>query len=44
MFPDKPKRLLKTNKVLFEAIKSHDSQAIDRAVAIHAEDENVFLK
>jgi hypothetical protein len=44
MFTDGPKRLLKANKVLFEAIKSRDSQAIDRAVAIHAEDENVFLK
>jgi len=31
------------NKVLFEAIKLRDSQAIDRAVTIHAEDENVFL-
>jgi GntR family transcriptional regulator, transcriptional repressor for pyruvate dehydrogenase complex len=43
MFPDGPEQLLKANKNLFEAIQSRDSQAIDRAVAIHAEDENVFL-
>lgn len=44
LFPEGPKRLLHVNKVLFKAIKSRDHQAIDHAIEIHAEEENVFTE
>jgi len=44
LFPEGPKKLLHANKILFRAIKSRDSQAIDRAIETHAEEENVFTE
>jgi GntR family transcriptional repressor for pyruvate dehydrogenase complex len=42
-FPGGPAELLKANKVLLDAIKSGDPDAIDRAMEEHAEAENIFF-
>jgi GntR family transcriptional repressor for pyruvate dehydrogenase complex len=42
LFPEGPHKLLGGNRVLLEAIRSKDPAAIDRAVELHAEAENIF--
>ncbi len=42
LFPKGPEGLLRANKVLLEAIKSRDTQAIERAMEIHADEERLF--
>ncbi len=39
MYPDQIPRLLEVNKLMLEAIKSKDSEKIDRAMKRHAEEE-----
>ena len=43
VFPRGPSRLLEGNKILLDAIKSKNPDAIDRAMEIHAEAERIFL-
>jgi GntR family transcriptional regulator, transcriptional repressor for pyruvate dehydrogenase complex len=42
LFPKGPSKLLYGNEVLLEAIASRDPAGIDRALATHAEAENIF--
>ena len=42
IFPEGPSKLLEPNKVLLRAIKSKDSNAIDKAMEIHAAEEKFF--
>jgi len=42
LFPDGPSKLLEANRLLLKAIKSKDSEAINKAMEIHATDENLF--
>jgi DNA-binding FadR family transcriptional regulator len=42
LFPEGPSKLLEANRLLFKAIKSKDSEAINKAMEIHASDENLF--
>ena len=42
LFPEGPGKLLEANRVLLKAIKSKDSEAINKAMEIHASDENLF--
>jgi DNA-binding FadR family transcriptional regulator len=42
LFPEGPSKLLEANRLLLKAIKSKDSEAINKAMEIHASDENLF--
>lgn len=42
MFPEGPKRLLEPNRIVLKAVKSGDHEAIDRAMEIHAAEEQAF--
>jgi GntR family transcriptional regulator, transcriptional repressor for pyruvate dehydrogenase complex len=42
LFPTGPHKLLEANRLLLNAIKSKDSEGINRAMEIHARDENFF--
>ena len=42
LFPEGPKGLLQSNRILLSAIKSGDSDAIDQAMESHADEERLF--
>ena len=42
LFPTGPSKLLEANRLLLKAIKSKDSEAINKAMEIHAGDERLF--
>ena len=42
LFPEGPGKLLEANRLLLKAIKSKDSEAINKAMELHANDENLF--
>jgi len=42
LFPTGPSKLLEANRLLLNAIKSKDSEAINKAMEIHAGDEKLF--
>ena len=42
IFPEGPSKLFEANKVLLNAIKSKDPNAIDKAMEMHAEEEKFF--
>ena len=42
LFPQGPRKLLEANRLLLKAIKSKDSEAINKAMEIHANDEKLF--
>jgi len=42
LFPTGPHKLLEANRLLLKAIKSKDPEQINRAMEIHARDENLF--
>lgn len=42
LFPEGPGKLREPNRMLLKAIKSRDAKAIDRAMEIHAQEEDFF--
>lgn len=43
LFPDGPETLLNANKLVLEAVKTRDIGKIEKAMAVHAKEEDVFL-